>query len=740
MRGPVREERKLAAYLKHVLPVFLAACLVTVALIPVYITTKRQASARVTQAVSAQLEAGIASVNRKINVLNTLVYSFCLDSDTLSLALLSDEQLSRQNYLALYHMRYRLSAITRMDLMGQHVIVQFRSNSVLLMDDRLFNDKTQVYGSFLTYAGKSYTQWQTALFDETAGAWPVQRSSILSNDTEAMLLEEDSFLTLIFRRRPHLSSSIVTSILLPIDRLYQEIMPGYNPQECLLVVADSEGKVLWDATDGQGPAVLLAREGTPLRLEDGEYVAFGCTPGVGLSAGVAISQRLLYADVAQVMRMIYLFIVIALTCATLYCAVYAYIYFRPMLSLMDRLSDLGYSKGGDGRLYESLQAALTSLSSDRELLCRQVDEAAGRAQAYALQRAASGAGLTAAEQEILSRKPVFSDRYIVAILEYHAGSEEERRSFLAKAEAILSFQSGMEDVMEESRLLCIYAYQDGSIEEGLDTAFGVLSQSAEGRVNMAVSAVHGDVESMPEAVRQAEETLPRARLAVKPGVTWYEEGADRISGAVIPFARYAELSACLVAGDKAGAHEIIGSVREAAQAGQLSPEHTVRAIGNLRDAVSLAAVRMGEAIPSAPLSEEKAPWRALNQLDEWADALCDCVDRSQESRSEEQVRQIMDYMGAHYTQADFSLTHIAEEFNLSEKYLSRLIKKQTGENYSAHIENLRMEHAKRLLSTTRMTVDEIAQSVGYEHKNTFYKAFKRHYGCVPNDLRGGEGG
>ena len=172
-------------------------------------------------------------MNRKINVLNTLVYSFCLDSDTLSLALLSDEQLSRQNYLALYHMRYRLSAITRMDLMGQHVIVQFRSNSVLLMDDRLFSDKMQVYGSFLTYAGKSYTQWQTALFDETADAWPVQRSSILSNNTEAILLEEDSFLTLIFRRPMALySGASETSLVYTMEYQFWVICLNAIPLLC----------------------------------------------------------------------------------------------------------------------------------------------------------------------------------------------------------------------------------------------------------------------------------------------------------------------------------------------------------------------------------------------------------------------------------------------------------------------------------------------------------------------------
>ena len=55
------------------------------------------------------------------------------------------------------------------------------------------------------------------------------------------------------------------------------------------------------------------------------------------------------------------------------------------------------------------------------------------------------------------------------------------------------------------------------------------------------------------------------------------------------------------------------------------------------------------------------------------------------------------------------MSTVAEEFKLSEKYVSRFIKEQTGQNFSAHVEQKRMQRARALLEQTDWTVDEIAR-------------------------------
>ncbi len=727
--------KKVKAYIRHVLPVFLAACLVAVALIPVYITTKQQASARVTQALDAQLERGLSSVNRKIDMLRTLIFGFVNETDTLSLALLTDEQLAASNYLALYHMKGRLDTLSNLDLLGEHLIVQFRNSSAMLVDGKLMDDKHSAYGTFIEYPGMEFEEYQARVFSGTQSFWPAALTSLPAKSTYELRITSEEYITLNLFFRLRLANSVIASILIPAERIFEEIVPDYAREGSLFLLLDATGTTLYDSASGAG-AALLAETGETMRLNGEEYVLFRSSQGTGLYACVAVPQRIMYADVTQVMNMIYLFIVIALACAALYCAVYAYIYFRPMLSLMDRLSAMGYGKNDSGRFYDSLQTAIASLNSDREQLRRQMDDADKRVDQYVLQRAASGASLTASELGILEKRSVFSDRFIVVILEYRNREAEERRALLVKASALMLFQPETESVMEENRLFCIYAYRNGHIAGDLDAVFGVLAQHAERRINMVCSAVHEDVSELPKAVQEAEETLLRARMAVRPVVTWFEEAAPQEeSGAMIPFQRYTDLTASLASGDKAAAQEIIEGFRKAMESAALSPERMARALGNLRDAVLLAASRLGETLPAPTVREQEAPYRALEEISGWAALLCDSADRRRENRHDEQMQQIMEYIRQNHTNPDFGLVNVAEEFNLSEKYISRLIKKHTGANYSTHIEALRMEHARQLLTTSRLTVEEITAAVGYEHANTFYKAFKRYFGCVPNELR-----
>jgi two-component system response regulator YesN len=79
------------------------------------------------------------------------------------------------------------------------------------------------------------------------------------------------------------------------------------------------------------------------------------------------------------------------------------------------------------------------------------------------------------------------------------------------------------------------------------------------------------------------------------------------------------------------------------------------------------------------------------------------------------------------------LYSVALHFNLAEKYFSRFFKEQVGENFSCYLEKIRMRQAKVLLACKKKTIQEIAEQVGYQNTNTFYKAFKRIYGVSPRD-------
>lgn len=78
---------------------------------------------------------------------------------------------------------------------------------------------------------------------------------------------------------------------------------------------------------------------------------------------------------------------------------------------------------------------------------------------------------------------------------------------------------------------------------------------------------------------------------------------------------------------------------------------------------------------------------------------------------------------------------IADTFNMSTKYLSSLLKQLTGQTTQQHIHNKLIEKAKEILSTTDLSVSEIAYDLGFEHSQSFSKLFKSKTKQSPLEFR-----
>ena len=96
---------------------------------------------------------------------------------------------------------------------------------------------------------------------------------------------------------------------------------------------------------------------------------------------------------------------------------------------------------------------------------------------------------------------------------------------------------------------------------------------------------------------------------------------------------------------------------------------------------------------------------------------------------------ILSYINANYADADLSLTSVADQFGISEPYLSNIFKQTQGINFSTYVEILRIGYAKNLLKTTSLTVGEISGLVGYGSTNSFCRDFKRVTGLSASEYR-----
>ena len=82
-----------------------------------------------------------------------------------------------------------------------------------------------------------------------------------------------------------------------------------------------------------------------------------------------------------------------------------------------------------------------------------------------------------------------------------------------------------------------------------------------------------------------------------------------------------------------------------------------------------------------------------------------------------------------------TVQYISDKLNVSVSYLSRLLKTLTGQSTQQHIHDKLIEKAKEKLSTTELTVSEIAYELGFEHSQSFSKLFKNKTNQSPLKFR-----
>lgn len=96
------------------------------------------------------------------------------------------------------------------------------------------------------------------------------------------------------------------------------------------------------------------------------------------------------------------------------------------------------------------------------------------------------------------------------------------------------------------------------------------------------------------------------------------------------------------------------------------------------------------------------------------------------------------FLERHYQTAKSGLLtvqHLAEYMNLSPNYLSDLFRVHTGQNTQQHIHEKLIEKAKEKLSTTDLSVSEIAYTLGFEHAQSFSTLFRKKTSMSPLAFR-----
>jgi two-component system response regulator YesN len=116
------------------------------------------------------------------------------------------------------------------------------------------------------------------------------------------------------------------------------------------------------------------------------------------------------------------------------------------------------------------------------------------------------------------------------------------------------------------------------------------------------------------------------------------------------------------------------------------------------------------------------------------------MDDIRESRNHANLMQeVRSYIELNYANGDLSLNHLCDVFGLNGKYLSKLFKETFGEKLVDYMVGVRIDNSKKLLRETSLSLQQIANAVGYFHDISYIRVFKKIVGTTPGEYRKSQG-
>lgn len=111
----------------------------------------------------------------------------------------------------------------------------------------------------------------------------------------------------------------------------------------------------------------------------------------------------------------------------------------------------------------------------------------------------------------------------------------------------------------------------------------------------------------------------------------------------------------------------------------------------------------------------------------------DRMETAKEDKEQKLVMDVLSYIESHYR--DGELEKLANELHYDMRWLSKEIKKRTGQTYTELIQQKRLQQAAYLLTTTKRNVLDIGLAVGYDNISYFHRIFQKQYGMTPRRYR-----
>ncbi|WP_340015431.1 helix-turn-helix domain-containing protein [Paenibacillus sp. FSL K6-1318] len=182
--------------------------------------------------------------------------------------------------------------------------------------------------------------------------------------------------------------------------------------------------------------------------------------------------------------------------------------------------------------------------------------------------------------------------------------------------------------------------------------------------------------------------------------------------------------------------ELVTTIKEGLYSAEYSRIILLKTVSIYAECIQQVRLQPAEA-SSMNLYKQFSLFYNINRYSEWMIHLVTefvtHMEKRSEVRSVDTISAVKAYIHEHLS-GDLTLDHVSEQVFISPKYLSKLFKEETGIVYSEYVTNQRMERARELMTQREITVEQVANTVGYRTPAYFIKKFKEIHGCTPKNF------
>lgn len=671
-------------------------------IVPIYLQSLSMVKENLSDRFRQDIKSGAQLLENEISIQRTIAERLKLNSSIRSLSTQTSVSGSSQYYILSQTYAYYKDLFAGLSL-NSNSLLFFENNDIVFEQDRIYDNAALFYGQTWNFENYSYEQLKKLLFSRTFYGEFVNNLNFNGTDSYR---SGNMVYVLTFSTGSKSTGCVLVSVY-KSDSLLEKCGLDKLKDTAQISISNLNGTLLYSSGEAR-------RGGTNI-----EY----SSSNLNLKFNVNIPDSYFTALTRNVLRTIYLYLVMAVLIGLCAAIFFAYRQVKPLARLVD------YAGAAAQPTDIHKDNAYSVIKNSIDVLKREHNEANHKL-ADTLFTNLIMKGLSDAEYKLLEQNIEFDGYYLVFLRNNDAENFHWMDEIFSQLETN-HIQSQYRTVLNEKSIVMLMEADFAYLGRLKNLLFQIIT-AKKWTLKLAVSGPRTSLHEVTGVYRQLKDVVRYLDSS-------FFIFLDDLQGSsqtelLYEMASQHELYEHICNGDALLANKIVYEQwYNLSENPRLSND--IEQLFYLQNTILAQAAKDAGYDGSLPEFDPDASVLELAFLiTEDIDEVIAYINENKRS-VDHRTEEILKFIEKNYRDSRFYMQDIADHFSLSPKTIGQMVKNITGMRYSNYIGKLRIEYAAKLLRETNISINDVAVQSGFDSSNAFYKAFKKAYYVPPSQYR-----